>query len=119
LPGLSVHVPEVPASVPQPDVLIVRDTDNEGWFTAEPIVVFEILSPSTRRRDLTLKRDIYGRMATVGDYVIIAPKKREVTVYSKRAAWAPVVLRQADDVVPLPDLGLALPLASIYHGLLR
>jgi Uma2 family endonuclease len=116
LPGLSVYVPEVPASVPQPDTLIVGDVENEGWYTEGPLVVFEVLSPSTRKRDLTIKRDIYGRMPTIGDYVLIAPKKVEVTHFARSTAWEPVIVKEPSASITLASVGLALPLSEIYFG---
>jgi Uma2 family endonuclease len=117
LPGLSVHVAEVPASVPQPDVLIVGDVANQGWFTSGPLVVFEILLPSTRKRDLTIKREIYGRMPTIVDYVIIAPKKVEVSHCTKAGGWQPRTVRDRGASLALEGIGIELPLAEIYFDL--
>ena len=105
--------------MPQPDVLIVPNVWNEGWYTDGPLAVFEVLSPSTRRRDLTVKRDIYRRMPTILDYVVIAPKKREVLLHSRRTDWAPVAFTDADAGVPLDALGFDLPLAEIYRDVFR
>jgi Uma2 family endonuclease len=117
LPGLSVHVPELPLSVPQPDVLIVPNDGNEGWYSDGPLAVFEVLSPGTRRRDLGIKCDIYRRMPTIQDYLVIAPKRREVTQYCRAQDWEPVRYVDADNIIPLASLGLALPLSAIYHDM--
>ena len=45
-----------------------------------PDLVVEILSPSTRHRDLTEKKDIYARNG-VEDYGIIDPRARSMTVF--------------------------------------
>jgi Uma2 family endonuclease len=100
--------------VPQPDVLIVSDVGNDGWYTQGPLVVFEILSPSTRKRDLTIKRDIYQRMPTIEDYVIIAPRTLEVTHLARAAGWQPAIVRSLDDRIALPSIGVDLPLSEIY-----
>ncbi len=47
-------------TVLQPDVLVVRRGDVGGpAFTRAPLLAVEVLSPSTRRTDLTLKRSLY------------------------------------------------------------
>jgi Uma2 family endonuclease len=117
LPGLSVRVAELPASVPQPDVLIVPNDGNEQWYSDGPLAVFEVLSPGTRRRDLGIKCDIYRRMPTIQDYLVIAPKKREVTQFCRAQDWEPVRYVAKGDVIPLASVGLDLPLSAIYHDM--
>lgn len=45
-----------------------------------PDLVVEILSPSTRRRDLTEKKDVYARNG-VDEYWIIDPRARSMTIF--------------------------------------
>jgi len=47
-----------------------------------PDLVVEILSPSTRSRDLTEKKDVYARNG-VEEYWIIDPRARSLTVFSR------------------------------------
>ena len=47
-----------------------------------PDLVVEILSPSTRRRDLTEKKDVYARNG-VDEYWIIDPRARSMTIFSR------------------------------------
>lgn len=48
-----------------------------------PDLVVEILSPSTRRRDLTEKKDVYAKNG-VDEYWVIDPRARSITVFSRR-----------------------------------
>jgi Uma2 family endonuclease len=48
-----------------------------------PDLVVEILSPSTRRRDLPEKKDIYARNG-VEEYWTIDPRARSLTIFSRR-----------------------------------
>lgn len=60
-------------TVVQPDVLVVRRTDLVGRrLTAAPLLVVEILSPSTRLIDLNLKKARYER-AGVASYWAVDP----------------------------------------------
>ncbi|MDR2649983.1 MAG: Uma2 family endonuclease [Clostridiales bacterium] len=65
-----------------PDVVILCDRSkksNRGIYGAPDLVV-EILSPKTAIKDLTEKKDIYGK-AGVREYWIVNPKEQTISVY--------------------------------------
>jgi Uma2 family endonuclease len=62
----------------QPDVLVVGDTDLDTVVGETMILAVEILSPSTRRKDLFLKRSKY-QDAGVPSYWIIDPAAPSIT----------------------------------------
>jgi Uma2 family endonuclease len=63
----------------QPDLLIVRDGDVEIKNITRPLMLaVEILSPSTRRKDLFLKRSKY-QDAGVQSYWIVDPQAPSIT----------------------------------------
>ena len=57
---------------------------NEKHATAAPDLVVEILSPSTRRRDVGRKRDVYDREG-VREYWVVDPAAESVTVLRRPA----------------------------------
>jgi len=60
-------------TVLQPDVLVVRRKDlDERGVAGTPVLVVEVLSPSTRRFDLGSKRSAY-ESAGVGHYWVVDP----------------------------------------------
>ena len=66
----------------QPDLFLVCDygRSEKGRIEGAPDLVVEILSPSTRKKDLFLK--LYKYMnAGVREYWIVDPEKRQVTVH--------------------------------------
>jgi Uma2 family endonuclease len=68
-------------TIVQPDILIMCERDNDDPRNKEvPDLVTEILSPSTRGKDCTVKLQKY-RDAGVKEYWIIDPKKEIVMVY--------------------------------------
>ena len=83
-----------------------------------PDLVIEIGSPSTRRRDETIKRRLYER-SDVLEYWIVDPDIDVVRVYRRGdASFArPIELsREADDVITTNLMpGLELPLARIFR----
>lgn len=63
-----------------PDVVVARaeDCEQDGIRTA-PLLVVEVLSASTRRRDLGEKREIYAALG-VPHYWLIDPERHTATV---------------------------------------
>ena len=66
----------------QPDLLIFCDLDavQKGWYYGAPEFVAEILSPSTRKKDMFKKLVKYSD-AGVKEYWLIDPKKLEILVH--------------------------------------
>ncbi len=83
----------------------------------EPVVVFEVLSPSTARIDRTEKKEAYLTCASLQHYVLIEPERVEVTIYTRAAeGWATTIYHELTDTLPLPAIETSLPLAEIYEG---
>ncbi len=65
-----------------PDVMIVCDRKQlkGGSYYSVPKFIVETLSPSTAKRDKTVKKDIYEN-AGVEEYWIVTPQGRSVEIY--------------------------------------
>jgi Uma2 family endonuclease len=118
LPGLGVRVSET--NRPEPDVIILprtsASTDLASRDRSDPVVAFEVLSPSTKDRDLRWKRAAYTSLASLTHYVVIAQDAVEVVVFARGNGFAEKRLRSLNDSVDVPALGISLPLAEIYRG---
>lgn len=69
-----------------PDVSVVRTADadqEDDGMHVPPLLVVEVLSPSTRRKDLLLKRELYAELA-IASYWLLDPRTRTLTVLSLR-----------------------------------
>ena len=67
----------------QPDIIIICDTDKidaSGKYKGVPALVVEVLSGSTKTKDMVKKLDLYMQTG-VKEYWIVDPDKKEVTVY--------------------------------------
>ena len=77
-----------PNDVAEPDLLVVlRDQQHiltDKHIHGVPGIVVEILSRSTRRRDLTLKRQLFDREG-VREYWIVDPEGNSVAGYRRAA----------------------------------
>ncbi|MEO0413562.1 MAG: Uma2 family endonuclease [Verrucomicrobiota bacterium] len=70
------HVSE--DTVVRPDIVICCDQEDQTWLTKAPELIIEILSPSTRKLDLTAKKELYSREG-VPLYFIADPENRRLT----------------------------------------
>lgn len=103
-----------------PDLQIVCDSnDGDEQFQDKPVVVIEILSNSTRRIDLGEKRDAYLAIPTLKVLLIIDPADHFVRVDRRHqeGGFQQERYRDLDEVIPLPEVGTALPLTEIYEGI--
>jgi Uma2 family endonuclease len=106
-------------NVRRPDVTIECAPVNKGSLEAgDLVVVFEILSPTTRKIDRTVKLQEYLRHPKLRAVVHIDPDELDVVVFTRGAdgSWMDTRLEYLDDVLTLPDLPVAIPLPTIYDG---
>jgi Uma2 family endonuclease len=118
LPGLGVRLSDV--SVPVPDVLIRPDKPIEDVECADMIVAFEVLSPSTAKRDLRWKRTAYASLPTVRQYVAIAQDSVDVLNFEREdgaAAFGERRLSRVDEALDLPAIRVRAGLDEIYRDL--
>jgi len=69
--------------VVQPDVFVICDKhniDDKGKYLGTPSLVVEVLSPSTRSKDMLKKLDLYKETG-VKEYWIVDPVHEQVLVY--------------------------------------
>ena len=109
--------------VVEPDLLYMSSERAAEILTSAnvqgvPELVVEVGSPSTRRRDETVKRALYER-AGVSEYWVVDPELDVVRVYRRdgeRFARPQELAAEAGDVVTSPLLpGLELPLTDIFR----
>ncbi len=116
LPGLGVRVSETDR--PEPDVLVVpsdyRPLDPQERDTSDVIAAFEVLSPSTKARDLRWKRTAYTSLRSLTHYIVIAQDAVDVVVFARDEDFAEKRIRSIDKVIELRSLGISLPVAEIY-----
>jgi len=83
-----------------------------------PIVVFEVLSPSTETFDRTIKAAEYFATSTIQAYVMLSQDEPEATVLRRDLAGGPPSEEEVAGIgasIALPEVGVAaLPLAAIH-----
>ena len=104
-------------SIRYPDALIVCGPANpKATFAADPVVIFEILSPSSARVDLRAKNAEYQGLASVRRYVVLHQAQAAAEMFARDAEgeWTYDFL-DARGVLDMPEAGITIPLAEIYE----
>ena len=102
-----------------PDASVVCQPNPPGdSFEDQPVAVFEVLSRATRRIDEGEKKDAYLTIPSLAVYALIEQSTPAVIIYRRTGQqFTPEVYDGIDAVVPLPEIGVDLPLAEIYQGI--
>jgi Uma2 family endonuclease len=113
---LKIQTEEDHARYPDGIVICSPLTGSETIVDA-PVVIFEVLSPSTTRTDRFVKAREYQGMPSVQRYVMLEQDSINAVVYARsRDAWTHEIL-VADSILALPEIGVELPLAELYEGI--
>jgi Uma2 family endonuclease len=99
-----------------PDVTVdCSNPDDRSYFTEEPRVIFEVLSPDTERIDRGEKRLNYKTLATLDTYVLVDQFRVAVTVYRRMPqGWVMELLTDKGNLLLLPTIDCQLALTAIY-----
>ena len=82
----------------------------------EPVVVFEVLSPSTASIDHIVKNGEYRDTPSIRRYVMLEQAQMAATVFSREGDdWVGRVVA-GNAVLAIPEIGVELPLADLYEG---
>jgi Uma2 family endonuclease len=82
--------------------------------SSAPTVVFEVLSPSTALTDRRVKAVEYAGVPYILDYVMLETDRPEVTVRRRSTAWDAETFEGIGAELPLPEVGVTIPLAAVY-----
>lgn len=105
--------------VRRPDVTIECAAPEAMAYEAHnPVAVFEILSPTTRKADRHVKLAEYMRHPALKAIVLVDPDVVDVLVYTRDAAgeWQHERFDQAEQVIMIACTSAVLGLAEIYDG---
>jgi Uma2 family endonuclease len=85
-------------------------------LVADPLVVVEVLSPSTEGRDRKVKLPDYRALPSVAEVVLIDSQRMYCEVHHRfdEGRWLVDLLRQPEAVLQLESIGFAQPLAILY-----
>ncbi len=92
--------------------------DNREDTLTNPLVIFEVLSPSTERYDRGKKFEHYRSIPSLREYVLVAQEEASIECYTRANDEETWVLREAhglESSIPLAAIDGLLQLADVYR----
>ncbi len=97
-----------------PDVIVVCDDDGDSYYTEAPIIIVEVLSKSTRRRDKVTKMNAYKTIPQLQEYVMIEQDYVDVEICRRKNNWVSEHFYLGDELT-FESLDLSLSVEAIYQ----
>ena len=114
---VKIHPPEGRNTYPDVSVVCGRPDlyrKRRDIFT-NPILVAEVLSPSTEAYDRNKKRLSYQTTPTLEHYLLLSAHQARVELYTREeSGWHSEAYEGLETIMPLPALGVTLVLADLY-----
>ena len=105
-----------------PDVIVIcgepRFVGPKRLVVSNPVLVVEVLSPSTEGRDRGRKAAQYRKNRTLQQYVLVASDEARVEVYTRAegGSWSLREWSGMEAVAELGSIGCAVSLGEVYTG---
>lgn len=102
-----------------PDVAVAYgeiETESSDTTLLNPVVVFEVLSKTTEKRDRGDKAEDYFKLESLQDYVLVSQYRVRVEHFSrqKNNVWTLRIYEDLSDVVELASINCRISLQLIY-----
>ena len=120
--NLRVNIPET-GLYTYPDIVVAcgerKFIDAKADTLLNPVLIAEILSPSTEAYDRGRKFEHYRTIPTLKEYLLVAQDRIQVDLYTRQSdgAWLLTSASQLTDTIALPSIQCSVLLADLYEGL--
>ncbi len=114
--GMTVRVDETTAYEPDALVYCGAKLPPRAVEVPDPVIVVEVLSPSTRRVDASAKLAGYFRLPSVSHYLIVDPNKPVIINHARRSGDVIATRIVTDGTIALDPPGMNLRVSDIYGG---
>jgi Uma2 family endonuclease len=90
--------------------------DERQDILLNPVVIFEVLSPSTEKYDRGVKFQHYRTIDSLKDYILVDQDQVRIEHYSRETdnTWTLHDHEKLDDELKITSIGVSLPLGRIY-----
>lgn len=103
-----------------PDVMVtcedrLQELDSQQQIVEAPLVVIEILSPTTEATDRREKLRAYRTLPSLKEYLLVSQEQAQVEIYRRRGdiGWD-IITYEPGDTVEIASLEIKLGMAEIY-----
>lgn len=104
----------------EPDVVVrCGPIERQSRYATDPVIVVEVLSGSTIRRDRVLKFERYRKLASMQQIVFVYQDSIRIESWLRQYDdWLaePVLCLRPDDKLSIPLLGIAVAVPEVYEG---
>ena len=107
-----------------PDVLVERaGGDGKALETSEPVLLVEVLSPSSVARDLNVKVAEYLSLPSLEAYIVASQDEPIVWIWQRSTEGArdfpkqPVEINGRDQAIALSFFGFSIAMEPLYRGI--
>jgi Uma2 family endonuclease len=99
-----------------PDIMVICDDDssNDDYIRKNPLIIVEILSKSTRKKDKTEKRKEYLSLPSLQEYVLIEQDYAEIDVQRRSDNWQSAYYFLGDEIT-FESIDVTLSVEDIYQ----
>jgi Uma2 family endonuclease len=105
-----------------PDVMVVCGppdfVDSDLDTITNPTVIFEILSPTTEAYDRGKKFELYRKLDSLRDYILIAQDRIHLEHYTRQPGgkWTLQETSDHEQTIEIPSIGCGFKLAGAYEN---
>ena len=112
--GPTVRIDDETAYEPNALVYCGQKLPQTALEVPSPVIIVEVLSPCTRRVDVSLKLAGYFRLPSVAHYLIVDPTQHSVIHHARGTGDTIATRIVTDGTIALDPPGLELALTDIY-----
>jgi Uma2 family endonuclease len=112
--GMTVRIDETTAFEPDAVVYAGEKIPRSAIEVPNPLIVVEVLSPSTQQVDASIKLAGYFRLPSIVHYLIVDPTEPMIVHHSRSAGNDITTRVVTEGVIALDPPGLELAVADIY-----
>jgi Uma2 family endonuclease len=115
--GMTVRIDDTTAHEPDALVYCGPRLAPSSLEVSNPVIVVEVLSPSTRHVDTQVKLAGYFRLSSVAHYLVIDPDKPLVIHHARNREGSILTRIVSEGAITLDPAGIELSVADIYPAL--
>lgn len=97
-----------------PDVVVTcEQPDDDALYLTEPLLIAEVLSPSTQGVDRGSKFTYYRLIPTLREYLLVDGRRQAVEVYRRRGAEWHMRAYRGSETVDIETLGMSFTIGDL------
>jgi Uma2 family endonuclease len=103
-----------------PDIVVTCDpSDNDEYIVHQPLLIVEVISPTSERADRYEKLQIYRQIPSLREYIIVWQEEMLVEVHrrNQEQAWTVERFSRVEAEINIDSIDFALKLSEIYLGI--